>query len=61
MGGCGISSITLKGSLEDWEKIKSKLQFLSNKALGCWTKHLIPTIEKIIKTKEIYTENTVKN
>ena len=31
MGGCGISSITLEGSLEDWEKIKSKLEFLSNK------------------------------
>ena len=33
MGGCGISSITLEGSLEDWEKIKSKLEFLSNKAM----------------------------
>ena len=57
MGGCGISSITLEGSLEDWEKIKSKLEFLSNKALGWWTKHLIPIIEKIIKTKATYTEN----
>ena len=22
MGGCGVSSITLEGNLEDWEKIK---------------------------------------
>ena len=57
MGGCGISSITLEGSLEDWEKIKSKLEFLSNKALGWWTKHLIPIIEKIINTKKTYTKN----
>ena len=57
MGGCGISSITLEGSVEDWEKIKSKLEFLKNKALGWWTKHLIPIIEKIIKTKATYNEN----
>ena len=31
MAGCGISSITLEGSLQDWEKIKSKLEFLSTK------------------------------
>ena len=54
MGGCGISSITLEGSVQDWEKIKSKLEFLSNKALKWWTKHLIPIIDNIIKTKYYY-------
>ena len=45
---CGVSSITLEGTKEDWEKIKSKLEFLSKKefALGWWTKHMIPIIEK---------------
>ena len=57
MGGCGISSITLEGSVEDWEKIKSRLEFLSDKALKWWTKHLIPIIENIIKTKKYYQEN----
>ena len=57
MAGCGITSITLEGSLEDWQKIKSKLDFLSNKAMKWWTKHLIPIIDNIIKTKEYYQKN----
>ena len=57
MGGCGVSSITLEGSLDDWKKIKSKLEFLSSKALKWWTKHLIPIIDNIIKTKEYYDKN----
>ena len=54
MAGCGISSITLEGSVQDWEKIKSKLEFLSTKALKWWTKHLIPIIDNIILTKKYY-------
>ena len=54
MAGCGISSITLEGSVQDWEKIKSKLEFLSTKALKWWTKHLIPVIDNIIMTKKYY-------
>ena len=54
MAGCGISKITLEGSLKDWEKIKSKLEFLSTKGLEWWTKHLIPIIDKIILTKKYY-------
>ena len=57
MGGCGISYIILEGSLEDWKKIKSKLEYLSNFALKWWTKHLIPIIDNIIKTKEYYDKN----
>ena len=54
MGGCGISSITLEGSIEDWEKIKTKLKYLSNYALKWWTKNLIPIIDNIIITKKYY-------
>lgn len=60
-GGCGISYITLEGSLDDWKKIKSKLQYLSNFALKWWTKNLIPIIDNIIKTKEYYDENKIIN
>ena len=58
MGGCGISSITLEGTIEDWEKIKSKLKFFSKKEFGLnwWFKHLIPIIDKIIMTKSYYTK-----
>ena len=61
MLGCGISSISLEGSLEDWEKIKSKLEYLSTKGLEWWTKYLIPIIDKIILTKKNYIENKSLN
>ena len=61
MGGCGISSITLEGSLEDWKKIKSKLEFLSGKAMKWWTKHLLPIIDNIIETKNFYQKNNSIN
>ena len=54
MAGCGISSITLEGSEEDWKKIKSKLEFLSHKGLHWWTQHLIPIINNILYTKKYY-------
>ena len=57
MEGCGISSINLEGSMEDWEKIKKKLEFLSTKKLNCWTKKLIPIIDKILETKNYYNYN----
>lgn len=51
MIGCGISSITLEGSVEDWTKIKSKLEFLESKGLKWWTTFLIPIVNNIIATK----------
>ena len=60
---CGISSITLEGSLEDWQKIKSKIEFLSKKEfeLTWWTEHLLSIIDKIILTKKFYNENKTIN
>ena len=52
--GCGVSYIILEGSLDDWKKIKSKLNYLSKFSLDWWTNHLIPIIDNIIKTKEFY-------
>ena len=54
MGGCGISSITLEGSIEDWKKIKYRMEILAKKGLHWWTKHLIPIIDNIILTKKCY-------
>ena len=56
---CGISSITLEGSLEDWEKIKAKFEFFSKEEFGLnpWIKSLIPIIDKIIETKKYYNQN----
>jgi hypothetical protein len=55
--GCGISTVTLEGSMQDWEKIKSKLEFLSTKGLEWYTKHLIPIIDKILESKNYYNYN----
>ena len=56
---CGISSITLEGSLEDWEKIKAKFEFFSKEEFGLnpWIKSLIRIIDKIIETKSYYNQN----
>ena len=56
---CGISSITLEGSLEDWKKIKEKFVFFSKEQFGLnpWIKSLIPIIDKIIETKSYYDQN----
>ena len=56
---CGISKITLEGSLEDWEKIKKKIEYFSKEEFGLnrWTKHLIPIIDNIIETKNYYNQN----
>ena len=56
---CGISSITLEGSLEDWKKIKAKFEFFSKEQFGLnpWIKSLIPIIDKIIETKSYYNQN----
>jgi len=54
MAGCGISSITLEGSIEDWKKIKYRMEILSKKGLQWWAKHLIPIINNIILTKKCY-------
>ena len=63
MGVCGISSIILEGSLEDWEKIKKKFEFFSKEEYGLnsWIKHLIPIIDKIIETKIYYNHNKTIN
>jgi len=53
---CGIPEITLEGSKEDWEKLRSKVKKLNemNKdnclGLDFWLKHLNPIIEKICET-----------
>lgn len=55
--GCGFPSITLRGIIEDYEKILEKMKFLKNFELEWWYNILKPIIEKIIETKKCLTEN----
>lgn len=50
--GCGISEVTVEGSVKDWEKILMKLDYLSKYDLKWWTSELKPVIRKIIDTKK---------
>lgn len=47
---CSIPSVTLEGSVEDWEKIKDKVHAISEFDLSWWTDHLIPITEEFIRS-----------
>jgi hypothetical protein len=47
---CGIPSITLQGSVEDWQTIRERVEILSSYDLSWWTQRLIPICEALIST-----------
>lgn len=49
--GCGISKVTVEGSVKDWEKILKRLDYVGTFDLQWWTSELKPIIQKIIDTK----------
>ncbi len=51
MVGCGIPAITIEGNIEDWNKVLTKLDYLSQFDLKWWTSELKPIIQEIINTK----------
>ena len=55
--GCGFPSITLRGTVEDYEKILKKIEFLKDYNLEWWLNLLKPIITKIIETKKCLNEN----
>jgi len=59
--GCGFPSITLRGTLEDYEKILEKMKFLEKFGLGWWYELLKPIITKIVETKKFLEENKKEN
>ncbi|OHT08190.1 hypothetical protein TRFO_23326 [Tritrichomonas foetus] len=52
MFGCGIPSITIEGTLQDWEQILEKLKMIEKYELKWWVSKLYPIIEEIINTKK---------
>ena len=49
---CGIPEITLEGTAEDWQDIKSRAEKLNQYQLGWWTKELLPILDQFIKAAE---------
>ncbi|OHT06438.1 hypothetical protein TRFO_25552 [Tritrichomonas foetus] len=50
--GCGIPSVTIEGTVKDWELIKDKLQIIQKYDLEWWVSKLEPIIDEIIQTKK---------
>ena len=50
--GCGIPSITLKGTPQDWQKVLEKTEQLEKYGMGDWIKSLNPILTEFIKASE---------
>ena len=46
---CGIPSITLQGTVADWEKVLQKTQALEKYGMGWWTTQLKPILEEFVR------------
>ena len=50
--GCGIPSITLMGTPQDWQKVLEKTEQLEKYGMGDWFKSLKPILTEFIKASE---------
>ena len=49
---CGIPSITLTGTPDDWRKVLAKTRALETFGMGWWTSDLVPVLEEFVKAAE---------
>ena len=49
---CGIPSITLTGTPDDWRKVLAKTRALDVFGMGWWTSDLVPILEEFVKAAE---------
>eukprot|EP00730_Choanoeca_flexa_P003755 TRINITY_DN11492_c6_g3_i3.p1 TRINITY_DN11492_c6_g3~~TRINITY_DN11492_c6_g3_i3.p1 ORF type:complete len:376 (+),score=74.18 TRINITY_DN11492_c6_g3_i3:67-1194(+) len=52
MCGCGIPSITLKGTAEDWIKVREKAIQLKRFDLDWWLSELLPVLDQFVAAAE---------
>jgi hypothetical protein len=52
MCGCGIPSITLEGTVDDWKSIRRRASMLSEFGLEKWIDALLPVLDEIVRTAE---------
>ncbi len=45
---CGIPSLTLEGTVEDWEKLLQRARGWDRLGLGWWLEHLLPVLEQFV-------------
>jgi hypothetical protein len=46
--GCGIPSITLEGTTEDWEQVRQRAKYLEAFDLKWWIPHLMPLLDQCV-------------
>ncbi len=49
---CGIPSITLTGTPQDWQKVLEKTKQLKQYGIGQWTRRLIPILTEFVRASE---------
>lgn len=49
---CGIPSITLQGTVDDWRGIVERVKWMETYELAWWTERLLPICEEFVKTAE---------
>ena len=49
---CGIPKITVTGSLEDWQRIRARVEVLETYRLRWWVRRLRPILDEFIRTVE---------
>ena len=50
--GCGIPSITLLGTVDDWKSVRRRAAMLSEFGLETWTDALLPVLDELVRTSE---------
>ncbi len=50
--GCGIPTITLLGTPDDWRSVRQRASMLSEFELGWWTSALMPILDAIVESSE---------
>ena len=49
---CGIPSITLLGTTDDWHQLRDAAGQLSELGLEWWTEHLLPVLDQFVEARE---------
>jgi hypothetical protein len=52
IAGCGIPSITLEGTADDWRRLREKVELLAPFDLDWWLKHLRPICDQFVAAAE---------
>ncbi len=47
---CGIPKVSVTGSVEDWERMRARIEVLSTFGLEWWTRRLRPILDEFVET-----------